>query len=87
MYSKKFCDLGTMSYYLWKIVSVEKIWTLVNCILDAWQITWQFEPNLLMVMEVFQNICFMSCDLLGSYVYLGAKSKNIMFFVILRHDL
>ena len=34
---KKNCDLGAMPYYLWKIASVEEIWTLVNCI--SWCLT------------------------------------------------
>ena len=59
---------------------------MVNCVLlDACQITWQFEPILLMRMEVFQNIYFWSCDLLGTYIWM--QKCKIMFFAILRHDL
>ena len=35
--SKRFCDLCTIPYYLQKIASVEKIWTLVNYI--SWCLT------------------------------------------------
>ena len=66
-------DLDTMSYYLWKNASIEKNLNFDQLYIGAWQITWKSEPNLLMTMEVFQNINFLSCDLLGICVYLDAN--------------
>ena len=62
-----------MSYYL-----KFEHWLTVS--LDAWQITWQFEPNLLMTMKVFQNIYFLSCYRLGICVYLNAKMEEDFVF-------
>ena len=50
-----------------------ELWWTVS--LNAWQISWKFEPNLLITMEVFQNIYFPSCDILGINAYFN---KNML---------
>ena len=86
LYSKKKNgDLGTMPYYLSKIASVEKIWTLFNCI--SWCLTdhmtiWTKFVNdngglleyLLSGMWSFGDLCIFGCK----------NIRRLLFFVILR---
>ena len=82
---KKNGDLGTMPYYLSKIASVEKIWTLFNCI--SWCLTdhmtiWTKFVNdngglleyLLSGMWSFGDLCIFGCK----------NIRRLLFFVILR---
>ena len=81
LYSKKNGDLGTMPYYLSKIASVEKIWTLFNCI--SWCLTdhmtiWTKFVNdngglleyLLSGMWSFGDLCIFGCKNIRRLLFL-----------------
>ena len=72
---KKICDFGTMPYYLWKIVSVEKIWTLVNCIpwclADHMTIWAKFVNDTGGLLEYLLSAMWSLGRVQGSYTFLG----------------
>ena len=57
--------------------------TLVNYISwshDAWYVAWQLESNLLVLKKSFQNIYFLTCDLLGISAYFNQKTPGNCIF-------
>ena len=79
IYSWKFVLYGMNTVWLSYHIPLNYVWTLSLCFCYCQK---NLESKVLVVMEVFQSNCFLSCDLLINITYFYAKIQDNFFLYI-----